>query len=136
MEVNIGRPFIACFDKIPGKYISESTDKEKDRIEDACLKGERNTLYLLFDDGISFCQLSDSSEIEVSSWDEKNNGKLQGFVYNSFYMENADSISFNRITPSDSASCFVYNDRYEILEIDEQMEVIRTYQPESLFFRI
>ena len=135
MEVNIGRPFIACFDKNTGKniYMNQLT-KKKDRIEDACLKGERNTLYLLFDDGISFCQLSDSSEIEVSSWDEKNNGKLQGFVYNSFYMENADSISFNRITPSDSASCFVYNDRYEILEIDEQMEVIRTYQPESLFF--
>ena len=135
MEVNIGRPFIACFDKNTGKniYLNQLT-KKKDRIEDACLKGERNTLYLLFDDGISFCQLSDSSEIEVSSWDEKNNGKLQGFVYNSFYMENADSISFNRITPSDSASCFVYNDRYEILEIDEQMEVIRTYQPESLFF--
>ena len=135
MEVNIGRPFIACFDKNTGKniYLNQLT-KKKDRIEDAFLKGERNTLYLLFDDGISFCQLSDSSEIEVSSWDEKNNGKLQGFVYNSFYMENADSISFNRITPSDSASCFVYNDRYEILEIDEQMEVIRTYQPESLFF--
>ena len=135
MEVNIGRPFIACFDKNTGKniYLNQLT-KKKDRIEDACLKEERNTLYLLFDDGISFCQLTDSSEIEVAPWDEKANGKLQGFMANSFYIENADSASFDRITPSDSTSCFVYNNRYEIFEINERMEVIRTYLPGNLFF--
>lgn len=135
MEVNIGRPFIACFDRNSGKniYLNQLT-KKKDRIEDVCIKGERNTLYLLFDDGISFCQLTDSSEIEVSPWDEKVNGKLQGFMSNSFYIENADSISFSRVTPSDSASCFVFNNRYEIFEINEQMEVIRTYQPANMFF--
>lgn len=135
MEVNIGRPFIACFDRNTGKniYLNQLT-KKKDRIEDACVKEEQNTLYLLFDDGISFCQLTDSSEIEVSPWDEKNNGKLQGFISNSFYIENVDSISFSRVTPSDSASCFVFNARYEVFEINKQMEVIRTYQPENLFF--
>lgn len=135
MEVNIGRPFIACFDKNTGKnlYLNQLT-KKKDRIEDACLKEERNTLFLLFDDGISFCQLTDSSEIEVSPWDEKVNGKLQGFIYNSFYMENTDSISFYRVTPSDSASCFVYNDRYDVFEVNEEMEVIRTYSPQEMFF--
>ena len=66
----------------------------------------------------------------------KNNGKLQGLCTIRFIWKMQIVFPFNRITPSDSASCFVYNDRYEILEIDEQMEVIRTYQPESLFFRI
>lgn len=135
MEVNIGRPFIACLDKNTGKniYLNQLT-KKKDRIEDACLKRERNTLYLMFDDGISFCQLTDSSEIEVSPWSEEINGKLQGFLFRSFYLTNTDSASFHRIMPLDSSSCFVYNDQYDVFEVDEQMNVIQKYPREEIYF--
>lgn len=135
MEVNIGRPFIASFDKNSGKniYLTQLT-KKKDRIEGACLKAERNTLYLLFDDGMSFCQLTDSSEIEVSPWDEKANGKLLGFLSNSFYLMNPDSTSFRKVMPSDSSSCFVYNDEYDVFEVDEQMNVIHSLRNTELFF--
>lgn len=135
MAVNIGRPFIACFDKNTGKniYLNQLT-KKKDKIEDACIKEDRNTLYLLFDDGMSFCQLADSTEIEVSPWDEKANGKLQGFLRNFFYTINPDSVSFRKIMPSDSSSCFVYNDQFDVFEVDEQMNIIRTYSPGELFF--
>ena len=135
MEVNIGRPFIASFDKNTGKniYLTQLT-KKKDRIEGACLKELRNTLYLLFDDGMSFCQLTDSTEVEVSPWDEKANGKLQGFLSNSFYLIDPDSTSFRKVVPSDSASCFVYNNQYDVFEVDEQMNVIRTYRNTELYF--
>lgn len=125
-----GRPFIACYDLQSGKELFfNRLSLKKDMIEDALRTDD--ALYMLFDDGMAYQELTDSV-VNIVSWDTKQYGKLKGILSRTLYVANSDTTAFQQLT-FDGEHCLVYTDQGVIYEVNKDLNIGNTYQPESIY---
>lgn len=125
-----GRPFIACYDLQNGKELFfNRLSLKKDMIEDALRTDD--ALYMLFDDGMAYQELTDSV-VNVVPWDTKQYGKLKGILSRTLYVANSDTTAFQQLI-FDGEHCLVYTDLGVIYEVNKNLNIRNTYQPESIY---
>lgn len=125
-----GRPFIACYNLHTGEEIFfNRLSVKKDMIEDALRTDD--ALYMIFDDGLAYQELTDSV-VNIVPWDTKQHGKLGGMVSATLYAVNRDTTAFRPLT-ADGEHCLVYTDRTIIYEVDKNLNIRNTYEPECIY---
>lgn len=125
-----GRPFIACYDPNNGNELFfNQLSLKKDMIEDALRTDD--ALYMLFDDGMAYQELTDSV-VNIVPWDTKQYGKLKGILSRTLYVANSDTTAFKQLT-FDGEHCLVYTDQGVIYEVNKDLNIRNTYQPESIY---
>lgn len=130
-HVNVGRPFIACFDKEDGStvYFNRLT-KKKDQIEDAYFADD--TFYMLFDDGIATKHINDTSQIEITAWDDKRYGKIRLLVKSEIYIPNQDKSIFYKVSKLNG--CInVYGEENNVYELANDFSVARAIPRENVY---
>lgn len=125
-----GRPFIACYHPESGEELFfNPLSVKKDMIEDALRTDD--ALYMLFDDGMAYQELTDSV-VNIVPWDTERYGKLQGILPSTVYAANADRSAFQQLA-SDGEHCLVYNDQGTIYEVDKELNICNTYERERIY---
>lgn len=125
-----GRPFIACYNLQTGEEIFfNRLSVKKDMIEDALRTDD--ALYMLFDDGLAYQELTDSV-VNIVPWDTKQYGKLEGMVSATLYVANRDTTAFKPLS-FDGEHCLVYSDQTIIYEVDNSLNIRNTYEPECIY---
>lgn len=125
-----GHPFIACYDPQNGKEIFlNRLSVKKDMVESALLTG--NALYLIFDDGVAYQELTDSI-VNITPWDTKEYGKLQELLPGGFFAANQDKTVFRPLIV-DEEHCLVYSDKGTVYEISRDLSIDNTYKPEQIY---
>lgn len=133
--VNIGRPFIACYDKKSGEriFFSPLSSEKKDQVED--IQFAYGTFYMLFDNGMTSRSMNDTASIHIIPWDVKQYGKVKRFVSRDFYMANQDSTIFHRIHMPDPDRCLLVGER-ALFEVDNSLHVLREIPYSQVYFPI
>ncbi len=125
-----GRPFITCYNPQNGEEIFfNQLSVRKDMIEDA-LRTD-NALYMLFDDGMAYQELTDSA-VNIVPWDTKQYGKLEAILPGTLYAANKDTTAFQSLA-FDGEHCLVYNDQGIIYEVDKDLNISNTYERERIY---
>lgn len=125
-----GRPFIACYNLQNGEEIFfNQLSVKKDMIEDA-LRTD-NALFMLFDDGLAYQELTDSV-VNIVPWDTKQYGKLEAILPTTLYVANKDTTAFQSLA-FDGEHCLVYNDQGIIYEVDKDLNIRNTYEREYIY---
>lgn len=125
-----GRPFIACYHPQTGEELFfNRLSVKKDMIEDAMQTDE--ALYMLFDDGMAYQELTDSV-VNIVPWDIQQHGKLQGILSGTLYTANDDKSAFQPLLP-DNGHCLVYNEQGIIYEVDKELNICNTYKKEHIY---
>lgn len=125
-----GRPFIACYNLLNGEEIFfNQLSVKKDMIEDALRTDD--ALYMLFDDGMAYQELTDSI-VNIVPWDTKQYGKLEAMLPGTFYAANKDTTAFKSLA-FDGEHCLVYNDQGVIYEVDKDLNIRSTYERERIY---
>lgn len=129
-QIKNGRPFIATFDKRNGDLLDIVHLKAKrDIIESSFLVNDH--AYLLFDDGLAYQALTDS-EVNISTWDKKEYGKLESMLPYTLYAYNANEQIFLPIS-YDGINCPVLTDDSRVFIINERMQIREEYQADILY---
>lgn len=125
-----GRPFIACYNPQSGEEIFfNRLSVKKDMIEGA-LRTD-NALYMLFDDGMAYQELTDSV-VNIVPWDTKQYGKLEAMLSGKLYAANKDTTAFQSLA-SNGEHCLVYNEQGIIYEVDKDLNINNTYEQERIY---
>lgn len=129
-KIKNGRPFIATFDKRKGDLLDIVHLKAKRDIIESSLV-INNHAYLLFDDGMAYQSLTDS-EVNITPWDKKKNGKLQSLLPYELYHYNKEEEAFYPIS-FDGVNCPVLTDESKVFIVNERLEIREEYDAESLY---
>lgn len=125
-----GRPFIACYDLNNGKEIFfNRLSVRKDIIEGAMVTDR--AAFMLFDDGMAYQELTDSV-VNVVPWDAKQYGKLETVLGGTLFVANKDTTAFQLLS-FDGEHCLVHNDKGNIYEVDKDLNIRHTFQPECIY---
>lgn len=125
-----GRPFIACYDPQNGEELFfNRLSVKKDIIEDALCTDD--ALFMLFDDGMAYQELTDSV-VSIVPWDTEVHGKLQSILPPTLYAINEDSTAFRSLM-YDGEHCLVYNERGVVYEVDKELKISNSYNRERIY---
>lgn len=125
-----GRPFIACYDLQEGtEHFFNKLSMKKDIVEDAL--HTKDALYMLFDDGLAYQELTDSV-VNITPWDTDRNGHLYAMRPDTLYAANNDCTAFTPLY-FDGQYCPVYNDKGTLYEIDKELNISRTYHLSEVY---
>jgi hypothetical protein len=126
----IGYPFIACYEKDNGKQLFfRRMAENKAPIRECFRKGNRE--YMLFSDKMKYFELSDTSKVHSTDWDEARYGKLKGLMTHDIYILQDDSVHYKRLSPDNQI--LVSNDHGIIYELDDEMKVTATHAARSCY---
>lgn len=125
-----GRPFIACYHPQTGEELFfNPLSVKKEMIEDALRTDE--ALYMLFDDGMAYQELTDSV-VSIVPWDIRQHGSLKGILSGTWYAANDDKSAFQPLVPNDG-HCLVYNEPGDIYEVDKELNIRATYSNKRIY---
>lgn len=130
-KVKCGRPFIAGFDCKSGRQLFfNRLSLKKDIVEDALVA--RDAVYMLFDDGLAYQELTDSV-VNITPWDIDKYGKLRGLLPDTLYVLDPERKEFTPLA-FDGVNCPVYTDRDKVYVVDNELQVKQEFPSELLYF--
>lgn len=125
-----GRPFIACYNLEDGTEVFfNQLSTKKDIVEDV-LRTE-DALYMLFDDGMAYQNLTDSV-VNIAPWDIEQYGKLSGLLSQTLYIANPERTAFQPLA-FDGEHCLVYNQQGSVFEIDKELRISKTHSAADVY---
>lgn len=125
-----GRPFIACYNMKDGtELFFNQLSMKKDMVEDALLTDD--ALYMLFDDGLAYQNLTDSV-INITPWNVEQHGRLQAMLSDTVYFANEDRTVFQPLV-FDGKHCLVRNDQGIIYEINKELNISNIYDSARIY---
>lgn len=129
-KVKCGRPFIAGFDCKSGEELFfNRLSLKKDMVEDAFVT--QDAVYMLFDDGLAYQELTDSV-VNIAPWNTEKYGKLQGLLYDTLYVFNPERKEFMPLA-FDGVNCPVYTDEGKVYVIDKDLQIKQEYPSDLLY---
>lgn len=125
-----GRPFIAAFNSKSGEPLFfNQLSLKKDMVEDALITQE--AAYMLFDDGLSYQELTDSL-VNITPWDTERHGKLQALLSDTLYVYHPDEQNFMPLA-FDGVNCPVYTDQGKIYVVDKELQIREEHQADLVY---
>lgn len=125
-----GRPFIASFHCKSGQPLFfNQLSLRKDIVEDALITQE--AAYMLFDDGLSYQELTDSV-VNVTPWDTERNGKLLALLSDTLYVQHPDKQNFMPLA-FDGVNCPVYTDLGKVFVVDKELNIREEHTADLIY---
>ncbi|NAY90290.1 PQQ-binding-like beta-propeller repeat protein [Muricauda sp. JGD-17] len=119
-KLDVGTPFVACFDRETGgqKYLIEVGEKKDDNINAMDIDG--NNLILIFPNRISKFDLESGQLIESISFSEVAFGGLNNFIGEHVYIEK--NSRYTSLPKTDLTKYYVLTNKHKILVLDSELK--------------
>lgn len=130
-QIKCGRPFMASFDRQTGRNLSFTyLSSGRDILRAGAFAG--NHAYLMFDDGITYQDINDST-VNMTPWDKEKYGRLAGIVNDTLYAYHETDKAFTPVA-FDGQNCPVITDKGYVVIVDPRLNIVDAYAPENIYW--